>query len=81
MGQMGGPDGDGGGGHPHHHYHYQALLAAVQNPNQGLHHHPFHVPLHHHQQPPLAPPVGQSPSLPPAFHSLIPHHGRGIADG
>ncbi|AQK78010.1 B3 domain-containing protein IDEF1 isoform X1 [Zea mays] len=37
MGQMGGPDGDG----PHHQYHYQALLAAVQNPSQGL-----HVPLH-----------------------------------
>ncbi|EES14344.2 hypothetical protein BDA96_07G000400 [Sorghum bicolor] len=50
MGQMGGPDGDGdgGGGGPHHQYHYQALLAAVQNPSQGLHPFPlpFHLPLH-----------------------------------
>ncbi|XP_066351946.1 B3 domain-containing protein IDEF1-like isoform X2 [Miscanthus floridulus] len=49
MGQMGGADGDGdGGGGPHHQYHYQALLAAVQNPSQGLHPFPlpFHLPLH-----------------------------------
>ena len=60
MGQMGSPDGDGrgggGGSHPHHQYHYQALLAAVQNPTQGLHPFPlpFHVPLHHAQQGPPA---------------------------
>nr|CAB3479607.1 unnamed protein product [Digitaria exilis] len=82
MGQMGGPDGDGGGGHPHHHYHYQALLAAVQNPSQGLH--PFHVPLDHHQAPP-ATPVGLGPgpgAEPPSPHNAAPHSqpSRGFAD-
>jgi hypothetical protein len=45
MGQMGAGDGDagGGGGHPHQYHHYQALLAAVQNPNQTLH--PFSIPF------------------------------------
>ena len=69
MGQMGGADGDGdGGGGPHHQYHYQALLAAVQNPSQGLHPFPlpFHLPLHAG-----APAAGQSLSLLPSLRILL----------
>jgi len=77
---MGGPDGDGrGGAHPHHQY--QALLAAVQNPAQGLHHFPlpFHVPLH--QGPPAAGP-GPAADTAASTHNAAPHsqHPRGLAD-
>ncbi|KAL6856990.1 hypothetical protein ACP4OV_018372 [Aristida adscensionis] len=72
MGQMGGGgggDGDGGG-HPHQ-YHYQALLAAVQNPSQGLHH-PFPLPFPY--------PSGPGPDAP--THNVAPHsqNPRGFSD-
>ncbi|XP_025822620.1 B3 domain-containing protein IDEF1-like isoform X1 [Panicum hallii] len=90
MGQMGGPDGDGGA-HPHHPYHYQALLAAVQNPNQGLHAFPlpFHVPLHHAPQggqgagaPAAGPGPGPAADTAASTHNAAPHsqHSRGFAD-
>ncbi|KAG2576059.1 hypothetical protein PVAP13_6NG003500 [Panicum virgatum] len=81
MGQMGSPDGDGrgggggGGSHPHHQYHYQALLAAVQNPTQGLH--PFPLPFH--VGPPAAGPAADAAA---STHNAAPHsqHSRGFAD-
>ncbi|KAJ1266748.1 hypothetical protein BS78_07G001700 [Paspalum vaginatum] len=94
MGQMGGPDGDGGGGGTHP-YHYQALLAAVQNPTQSLHHPyslPFHVPLPAGAPPPgpgaaaAAPAAGPRPVPGPgtdaSTHNAA-HHShplRGFAD-
>ncbi|TKW08019.1 hypothetical protein SEVIR_6G001200v4 [Setaria viridis] len=92
MGQMGGPDGDGGGGgahpHPYHHYHYQALLAAVQNPDQSLHPSfplPFHhVPLHHPAPPgaPAAGPGADAAAAAPSTHNAAPHSqpSRGFSD-
>ncbi|CAL4996043.1 unnamed protein product [Urochloa decumbens] len=83
MGQMGAPDGDGGGGgaHPYHQYHYQALLAAVQNPNQSLHSFqlPFHVPL---APPPAAAAAGPGPGPGPAADNAAPlsQPSRGFAD-
>ncbi|WVZ95602.1 hypothetical protein U9M48_041341 [Paspalum notatum var. saurae] len=78
MGQMGGHDGDGagagGGTHP---YHYQALLAAVQNPTQSLHHPyslPFHMPL-----PAGAPPPG--PAAGPGQPAAGPRPGPGPGPG
>ncbi|TVU43856.1 hypothetical protein EJB05_10356, partial [Eragrostis curvula] len=68
MGQMGGGDGDGGG-HPHP-YHYQALLAAVQNPNQTLH--PFSLPF----------PFPAGPGADASPHNAAPHsqNPRGFSD-
>uniref|UniRef100_A0A0A8XSY4 TF-B3 domain-containing protein n=1 Tax=Arundo donax TaxID=35708 RepID=A0A0A8XSY4_ARUDO len=74
MGQMGDGD-DGGGGHPHsnpNQYHYQALLAAVQNPNQTLHH-PFPLPFPF----PAGPGADASTFNVAAPHSQTP---RGFAD-
>ncbi|CAO2169918.1 unnamed protein product, partial [Urochloa humidicola] len=79
MGQMGGPDGDGGGGgaHPYHQYHYQALLAAVQNPNQSLH--PFPLPFHVPLAPPSAAAAGPGPAADNAAAPLS-QPSRGFAD-
>ncbi|OEL26820.1 B3 domain-containing protein IDEF1 [Dichanthelium oligosanthes] len=86
MGQMGGPDGDGAA-HPYHHqYHYQALLAAVQNPNQNLHPASFPLPFHHYPHPagPGAPAAAAGPGADTAAstHNAAPHSqpSRGFAD-